>query len=249
LEKENITKKLYIFLVILLAAAAAVSVQNGSLKRGQRRFNSYINDIGRSPDSPPYLSLHYRIRKAYFAVEPHEKNPIVFLGDSMTDEGDWAKLFPDKNVVNRGIGGDTTLGVLNRINQIIALKPPKIFLMIGTNDLCYNRSISDTVNNYDEILFLLHRNLPGTKVYVESVLPFNDDIFPSVYLRTNADIKLLNTYIRKLANKYNYPYLDITAPFTGNDGKLPSDETIDGLHLNKKGYNIWREQIQNYVYE
>jgi lysophospholipase L1-like esterase len=68
-------------------------------------------------------------------------------------------------------------------------------------------------------------------------------------LRTNADIKLLNTYIRKLANKYNYPYLDITAPFTGNDGKLPSDETIDGLHLNKKGYNIWREQIQNYVYE
>ena len=56
--------------------------------------------------------------------------------------------------------------------------------------------------------------------------------------RLSFKLTLPFIFLIKLSNKYNYHYLDITAPFTGNDGKLPSDETIDGLHLNKKGYNI-----------
>ncbi|WP_196593484.1 GDSL-type esterase/lipase family protein [Pectinatus sottacetonis] len=239
-------RKIYLILICIMAVAAAVSMQGG-WKRTQKRWNSDINDIGRGPDTPAYLSLHYRLRKMYFMIEPHKPRPIVFLGDSMTDEGNWERLFPGQNVVNRGIGGDTTLGVLNRLEQIIELNPPKIFLMIGTNDLCYNRSITKTVENYDRILYLLHKNLPDTKIYVESVFPFNDKIFPSVYLRTNKNIKLLNVQIKKLAAKYNDPYLDITRPFTGSDGRLPAQYTIDGLHFNEKGYKVWRNQIQKYV--
>lgn len=246
MEREHLKRNLYV-LSIFIMACFAVFAMHGNWKRTQRRINSYVNDIGRGPNTPAYLSMHYRLRKLYFMVEPYARSPIVFLGDSMTDEGDWSKLFPDENVVNRGIGGDTTLGVLQRLDQVIDLNPPKIFLMIGTNDLCYNRSIADTLKNYDRILFLLRKNLPHTQVYVESVLPFNDTIFPSVYLRSNKNIKLLNTGIKKLAAKYDYPYLDITGLFTGADGRLPASETVDGLHLNDKGYDIWRRALKSYV--
>ena len=240
--------------VVLLCLAAGIVFSNSlsansSWKHTKKEVYSYMDDLSRNPDTPAYCSLHYRVRKLYFSMEPHGSNPVVFLGDSMTDEGDWKKLFPDVNLVNRGIGGDTTLGVLNRIDQVLALAPSKIFLMIGTNDLCYKRSVADTLKNYDQILNILHKNLPQTKIYVESVLPFNDQIFPSRYLRTNENIEELNRGIKKLAEKYEYPYLDLVPFFMDENGRLPENYTVDGLHLNENGYTIWKSRIKNFVKE
>jgi len=197
--------------------------------KNEEKIYLWANDLSRKPEDPPYRSLYYRFRKAYFGLVSQEYNhPIVFLGDSMTDEGDWSKLFPNSPVENRGIGGDTTLGVLNRLDQVIALKPSQIFLMIGTNDLCFNRSIPDTMTNYNNILNRLHTELPDTKIYIESVLPFNETIFPSAGLRTNSNIKQLNVEIKKLAQVYNDPYIDLAPAFTGPNGRLPANYTIDG---------------------
>lgn len=223
------------------------SLAGDGWKNSEKKIYSYLDDLSRNKDTPAYYSLHYRVRSLYFAVEPHRSEPIVFFGDSMTDEGDWKSLFPGINLVNRGIGGDTTLGLLNRIDQVIKLDPPKIFLMIGTNDLCYNRSIADTLENYDHILQILHSRLPKTKIYIESVLPFNDEIFPSRYLRSNDNILKLNVGIRNLAQKYGDPYLDLVPYFSDENGRLPAGYTIDGLHLNEKGYKIWRDQIKKFV--
>jgi lysophospholipase L1-like esterase len=61
---------------------------------------------------------------------------IVFLGDSITDFFRVNEFFPGVYVINRGISGDTTDGVLNRLAEsVYELSPSKIFLMIGTNDL------------------------------------------------------------------------------------------------------------------
>lgn len=133
--------------------------------------NAHLDDLSRGPDTPAYLSLHYRLRCLRFALEPHQADSIVFLGDSMTDNGNWKDLFPYEHVINMGIGGDTTLGIINRLPQVVSLKPQKIFLMVGTNDLCYNRSIPETLANYDYILTQLQEQLPDTELYVESVLP------------------------------------------------------------------------------
>ncbi len=216
-------------------------------KTAANEVNDYLDDLSRSSDTPPYLSLHYRLRCLRFTLEPRWGRPIVFLGDSMTDNGSWRKLFPKENVINMGIGGDTTLGVMNRLQQVVAFHPKKIFLMVGTNDLCYNRSISDTLVNYDTILAQLHKSLPGTQIYIESVLPFNDTIFPSRCLRTNDNILTLNEGIQALAAKYHDPYLDITASFTNENGRLPAGLTVDGLHLNEAGYAIWHDDIYTQV--
>lgn len=241
----------YVLLTVLFISCVCIKTFSwGSGTQGtkwEKRMYALMDDMSRGDNTPAYLSLHYRLRYLFFMVEPHAANPIVFLGDSMTDEGDWVKLFPEVPVVNRGIGGDTTHGVLNRLDQIIALKPPKIFLMIGTNDLCYNRLIDDTLNNYDRILATLHRQLPDTQIYIESVLPFNDHIFPSVYLRSNKNIAILDIGIKKLAAKYNDSYIDMVDAFSDSTGRLSAEYTIDGLHLNEQGYSIWQAQLKKYV--
>lgn len=211
----------------------------------EERFYLWANDLSRKPDDPAYLSLYYRFRKTYFSLAPHANHPILFLGDSITDEGDWSELFPDSPVENRGIGGDTTLGVLNRLDQVIALQPSQIFLMIGTNDLCFGRSIPDTMTNYRQIVNRLRAELPTTKIYIQSVLPFNDTLFPSRSFRTNKNIKQLNVEIKKLAQTDHLPYIDLTPTFTDANGRLPANYTTDGLHLNKLGYLQWREQIKD----
>lgn len=215
--------------------------------KNEEKFYLWANDLSRKSEDPPYLSLYHRFRESYFNFAPHSNHPIVFLGDSITDEGDWPTLFPDSPVENRGIGGDTTLGVLNRLDQVIALNPSQIFLMIGTNDLCFNRSLLDTMVNYHKILNRLHTELPDTKIYIQSVLPFNETIFPSRALRTNSNIKQLNIEIKKLAQVYNYPYIDLTPVFSDPKGRLPANYTTDGLHLNDSGYLLWREQIKNLI--
>ena len=241
--------------IIFSVIAGCILVLGGTILTGSGMFgpkaayrvNAYLDDLSRSPDTPPYLSLHYRLRCLRLALEPHQTQPIVFLGDSMTDNGHWKQLFPNETVINMGIGGDTTLGILHRLDQVVARKPSKIFLMVGTNDLCYNRTIADTLTNYDQILSRLQASLPKTQIYVESVLPFNDHIFPSQCLRTNSNIAALNEGIEALAKAHGLPYLDITDDFTNPNGRLDASLTVDGLHLNPAGYEIWHDNIYEQV--
>jgi len=236
-----------ILIALLLLSLGWVRPLAAATKEDVERFNLWANDLGRQPDDPSYLTLHYRIRKLYFSIAPTPAHAVVFLGDSITYGGDWSVLFPYSPDENRGIGGDTTTGLLNRLDQIIAQKPAQIFLMIGTNDLCYGRSIPNIVINYRRILERFHKELPDTKVYVQSVLPFNDTMFPSRSFRTNNNIRSLNIEIQGLANEYHYPYLELASSFTDSNGRLFTKYTSDGLHLSDAGYLVWRDLIRNVV--
>ncbi|HWR29785.1 MAG TPA: GDSL-type esterase/lipase family protein [Negativicutes bacterium] len=208
----------------------------------------WVNTLGRQPEDPAYLTLNYRMRRIYFSLTAGStKNPVVFFGDSITFGADWERLFPESPVVNRGISGDTTSGLLNRQNEIIALRPKQIFLMIGTNDLCFGRPVDQVIENYSKILARFQAELPGTPVYVQSILPFNDQMFPSNGLRKNQNIRALNKAIKPLAQKYGYEYLDLSGAFTGKDGRLLPQYTYDGLHLNDDAYQVWRRLIDSYV--
>ena len=61
-----------------------------------------------------------------------EQGDVVFLGDSITRGGSWYELHPDSPIRNRGIGGDTTSGVLARLHQVTSGKPSQVLLLIGT---------------------------------------------------------------------------------------------------------------------
>ena len=97
----------------------------------------------RAWDTIPNLPDHYREMVSQFAKEPLVTGKVLFLGNSITEFGNWKKLLKDSSVINRGISGDITFGVLNRLNEIIKHQPSKLFLMIGVNDISKN---DNTIN-------------------------------------------------------------------------------------------------------
>ena len=93
------------------------------------------------------------------------------MGDSITEAGEWAEIFPGKHIVNRGIGGDTTRGILLCLNSVLASKPKKLFLMIGVNDLYYGNSPRTAIHHYEEIVQAIRKNSPETELYYSKYFP------------------------------------------------------------------------------
>lgn len=166
---------------------------------------------------------------------------IFFLGDSLTEYGNWRELFPGLDIRNRGIAGDTTDGVLHRLDGITALSPDKIFLMIGINDLLMGRTVKRILANYKEILSVLKRELPRTEVFVQSLLPVESmEGVSDGILEVNAGLK-------RFAVEYGCTYIDIFTPFSDPTVGINPDYTDDGLHLTPEGYAAWKREIKEYI--
>jgi lysophospholipase L1-like esterase len=189
---------------------------------------------------------NYYIQKSHFEALPDTNNEIVFLGDSFTDFGRWSELFDRDGIKNRGIGGDRTDGVLGRLNEVLRATPDKIFLMIGYNDLSRGVPLENIVSNYRKILQLIRKQSPGTRVYVQSVLPVNDDHYR--VRTTNEDISRLNRHLKDLSVQYSAEYIDLFETFRDSSGQLSSEFAgSDGLHVNGKGYQRWKSIIIDYL--
>src|SRR6476660_7913769 len=93
------------------------------------------------------LTTYYQQRYSLFSSLPQTSGDIIFLGNSIIDGGEWSELFNDLRIKNRGISGDVSAGVLNRLTEIIHRKPGKLFVMIGINDLANGISIGSLVKN------------------------------------------------------------------------------------------------------
>src|SRR5277367_1198658 len=134
-------------------------------------------------DTVPFIPEHTPLRLAQFAKEPIVTGRIIFLGNSITEMGNWKKVLNDTTVINRGIGGDITFGVLKRLKDITDRKPSKLFILLGINDI--GKDIPDVViaDNYLKIVREVHSKCPETKIYVQSILPLNPTLprFPQHY--------------------------------------------------------------------
>lgn len=169
---------------------------------------------------------------------------VVFFGDSITQGGLWSELFPDQRALNRGIGGDTTTHLLERVDQIYDLEPDKLFLMIGINDLNTDMPRAETFANLDRLFDGFDARIPGTRIYVQSVLPINDDWVNAL---DPADIDAINEKLIAEAGARGYEFVDLRSVFTDATGKLDRSLSYDGIHLGGAGYGRWREQIAPFV--
>ena len=94
---------------------------------------------------------------------------VVFVGDSITEGGRWSEWLPGVDVINRGISGNTTQDILDRMHHIVSVKPDKLFLMIGVNDLNKRLGAEVALANYTKLFDLIDAQLPLTEIYVQSV--------------------------------------------------------------------------------
>ncbi|MEA5572039.1 GDSL-type esterase/lipase family protein [Calothrix sp. UHCC 0171] len=207
-------------------------------------FNTFRNqsEIFNIYNPPNYIH-----KKSQYELLPKPNNCIIFLGDSITDEGEWSELLLSShiksNILNRGISGDTTERILGRIDTIIAAQPQQIYLMVGINDfVMIHKSVGATINTYRQILTKIQNSIPTTQVFIQSILPVNNHI--SLYWEDNQKIVNLNSQLQELAAEFKYEYIDIHSCLTDSELQLDATYTSDGLHLNGKAYLIWSEIIK-----
>lgn len=192
-----------------------------------------------------YANWYYQARYDLFQRLADKKVDIVFLGNSITERGDWNELIPGKRVANRGIGGDNSFGVLARLDGLIAQRPSQVFLMIGINDLGRGLPVEVIVHNYRRILERLRAGLPGTRIYLQSVLPLNESLLKYDYLKgKNARVKQLNEELVKLAGEYGHPFVNLHEVLADAAGELKKDYTMDGIHLKTEAYLVWVEYLR-----
>lgn len=187
-----------------------------------------------------FISKMQERRRSLYETFPVEPGDVVFLGDSITQGGEWAELFPDVPVKNRGIGGDTSQGVLDRLHTITSGKPSKVFLKIGTNDITALVDSSTIAENVGKIIDRIHAESPGTEVYVESVLPRDALLTPAVIG--------LNEPLEAKTKEKGATWIDVFPLFANDDGSaIRADYANDRLHLMGSGYAAWRDALAPYV--
>lgn len=198
----------------------------------------------------PKFSTYYYQKKSLFEALPDTKREIIFLGNSITDGGEWSELFKNPNIKNRGISGDITDGVLFRLDEVLSSKPVKIFIMIGVNDLAAGKTPEYVLVNYSKILARIKDASPKTKVYVQSVLPVNKTLgmFPN-HTDKAKEINEVNKGLKDMAINFDYQFIDLTFIFSDKAGRLNEQYTNDGLHLMGKGYLVWKDAIKKYIEE
>jgi lysophospholipase L1-like esterase len=162
---------------------------------------------------------------------------IVMLGDSLTEWGNWNELLPGLSLINRGIGGDTSAGVLARLKEIAQRNPKTVVLMIGINDILQDIPPELVAVNIKQIVRWLRKN--EIRVVLQSVLLMD----VTAGRRANRRIKRLNTLICHIAEDESSQFLDLN-PVLAPNGTLPPDLTRDGLHLAGRGYILWAESLR-----
>ena len=183
-------------------------------------------------------------KTSLFEILPVNPDDIVFLGNSITDGGEFAELFGMPNIKNRGIRSDVITGVEKRVTQVTAGRPAKIFLLIGINDVSHGLTVSQLAERYARLVRKIREQTPDTRLYLQSVMPINNDYGRYRNLRgREKTIPALNEQIRKKAADNNAEYVDLWPALADKSGKLNRLYTNDGLHLNGAGYRAWTNTI------
>lgn len=179
------------------------------------------------------------------------KGGIVFFGDSITEMYDFDRYFPEYGIINRGISGDYTEHLLSRVqSSVIDIAPSVVFFLAGANDIGRGIPLNDTLANYSAILDAITTALPDCQIVMQSVYPVNamDSLLSqfAVGKRTNAKITEMNARLATLSVEKGCTYIDMY-PSLVKDDVLNPEYTIEGLHLNTKGYDVVSNILSPYL--
>ena len=182
---------------------------------------------------------YYSDKKSFFEVNG-SKADIVMIGGSIIDRAEWNELFSNISIVNRGISGDTTRDVLNRMESIYSTNAKKAFIMLGLNDLGRHIPVDEIISKYEKIVFQLKQH--GITPYIQSVLFLGDK-----HADRNKDVLKLNLKLQELSEKENIVFIDLNKVLSENGKLKKSYSSKDDIHLNGDGYFAWKNSIKKYI--
>ena len=203
-----------------------------------------------TPDQDWSNLNRYKLDNAQLGSPLEHEKRVVFMGNSIT-EG-WSVLFPEffegKPYVNRGISGQTTPQMLVRFRaDVIALEPKVVLILAGINDIAGNTGPADVTmitNNIMSMAELAQSN--DIHVIICSILPAKN--FPwNPGMNPPPKILAVNTIIEKFANDNGIIYLDYYSSMVDEDNALKKEYGYDGVHPNKKGYQVMSLLAENAI--
>lgn len=187
---------------------------------------------------------------------------ILFTGSSLMEQFPICELCMDAGITvpvyNRGVGGFTTEDFLENIHvQLLDLKPAKVFINIGTNDM--NPQYGDAwmehlLSNYRQILKQCQEQLPNTEVYLMAYYPVNDHMPERPFymsfmfaVRSNSNIAKVNREMEKMASEFGYHFINVNEGLTDENGDLKEAYTMEGIHMYPDAYMQVFSNLKPYI--
>ena len=225
------TKRRALIILVIIFLIAAIAVISACLY-------SHIREKKEEAENLRLIKEYYSSKLALYEAENEEYGEyeidVAFLGDSLTDAYDLNCYYPSYKVANRGIGGETTHGLEERLKvSLYDLKPRAAVILIGGNNL-------DTMfENYEDMLISIKENLPETKIILCSLTAMGGKL-----ANKNQIAAYNNVIIKKLAEKYGFGFVDLYSPlFDERSGEIFESYTSDGAHLTDEGYRVLTDAI------
>jgi lysophospholipase L1-like esterase len=237
-----------IYLRRLLSLFAATLCAFSTVAQDNTRFQIPATDDGLPGTGPIrrydwFRNLWVQKRSGWAQQVERDRHAVVFLGDSITQGwgDDLGGSFPGVKVANRGISGDTTRGVLIRLQEdVLALQPSAVVLLIGTNDLEEGATPETIAGNLKLILAALKQHNPSLPVILNQVFP------SSATKKRPADQtkKINQLYAAAVKGEGQVHLLETWPLFADAQGDAKEAEFPDLLHPNKTGYAKWATALQ-----
>lgn len=226
--------------LLIVAIIALVAIIIGLLYL----FLGYLPEKRKKEELIKAMQEYYANKLVLYAEENEKYTDyevdIAFIGDSLTDGYDVEHYYPEYKVENRGIGGDTTYGLLARLDvSVYQLKPKVIVMLIGANNF-------DTMfEDYEDLIIGIKENLPDTKLVICSLTSMGKE-----WGKNNHKAAFNNVKIRAYAEKYSCPFVDLYTPLLNFEtNSIYEHYTTDGGHLTSDGYEVLTAQIKPIVDE
>lgn len=218
-------RKLIAFIVLILLSALAVAAY------------FLLPKLIEWEEEKNFFKEYYDAKVVEFGEENKKLSnvDVAFIGDSITDGYEaFGSAYSEYTVAWRGIGGDTTFGLFDRLDvSLYAVNPKVVVLLIGINN------IDSMFENYESIIADIREKLPKASLIVQSLHPTSGD-----FADRNGRILSANRRILELSSKYGFTYVDVhSALVDENTGEYSSVYTDDGLHPNSKGYEKITETL------
>lgn len=180
--------------------------------------------------------MDYKVLNPYAPI-----NPIVFLGDSLTDLYPVHEFIHDVRIVNRGVSGDTTYDLLKRLDDVVALKPKTVILQIGIND--YVRLHKSSPLQVSQNIIKVVQKLQNTvdDIRLVSLYPINKNklklTMTYLWSVNNKTILETNKILSEYCSQNNLQFINLYPLLLDENQNLNEDYTLEGLHLNLAGYD------------
>lgn len=217
----------------------------------KERYNAAFSNSykGTKPSKEEWIRLFSKEKEVY-----RGKRRIALVGDSIT------LAFPpellNKKVLNQGISGESSLGLVLRPSLISEADVDKAFVMIGINDLLKGESVQSIINNIEKFVSLVntlaYKN--KTKVYIQSILPkalpedlgsTNLEYKKKILNVQNKDVIEINNYLK--FNQKGFQFIDVYSHLQNSQGALKKAYTTDGIHLSYEGYKVWASLLNKFI--